>query len=148
MTNHLARLDAIIPQAKAGATFPIHSTSDFFLAGQGKPYDVGTVAALPDPFYGWLKIISDQPLDLKILSPNKLITGKVVYAASGTGVDNALVVAQREGAPDVVETHTDANGRYNIAVDGGRWLLDVVPAPGVTRSPRHPRRRTGTPRLA
>ena len=117
---------------RGSALITVHTTIEHFLAGEGKLYDVGTIAELPEIFYGWLRIVSDQTIGVKYLAPIKLITGKVTYGVEGSPVTDALVVAHRDGAPDVIETPTDMEGRYYIPVDGGRWLLDVAPAPGVT----------------
>ena len=112
-------------------TTPIHVITNIILGpGASGTYTVGDVHELPTYFYGWLKITSNQSLEAKVVSPHKLIRGSVLRGTHP--VTDARVIALRDGGPDRIEARVDMSGTYRIPVDGGRWLLNVAPARGVT----------------
>ncbi len=109
----------------------VHTETHPLDAGASQLYDVGRTPGLPRIFYGRLELKAQQPLETKVVFPNKIVGGKVTYLDTTRPVTDARVIAHRVGTPEVLETRTHiTTGMYLLALDDGRWLLEVAPIPG------------------
>jgi hypothetical protein len=57
----------------------------------------------------------------------KTVRGEVLNAATGTGVDDAVVHAHRLDRPGYADTPVDPSGAFTLSLAGGEWHLGVSP---------------------
>ncbi len=108
----------------------VHTETHPLADGATQRYDVGKTPGLPDIFYGRLELVAQQPLEVEVVFPDKVVWGKVTYMNSTRPVTDARVIAHRVGTPDILEVRTHiTSGMYTLFLDDGRWLLEVAPMP-------------------
>jgi hypothetical protein len=109
-------------------------TGTFWLQA-APPWGPAGAGLLPSPPFTVSVPLPDTLVDVGVINlppAVKTVSGRVLNAATGLPVDDALVVAHRLDEPGFADRPVEANGVFTLYLPGGEWHLRVEPLPPPT----------------